>query len=100
MSRGASARRRSTAIDVVANPKSRVALMDRLEAMEMFVRIVETGSFSVVAREMGKTQPTISKQVTALEQRLKNPAAESLDAQHQFDRARHCVLRALQSNHR
>ncbi|MEO8630269.1 MAG: LysR family transcriptional regulator [Betaproteobacteria bacterium] len=45
--------------------------MDRLEAMEMFVRIVETGSFSVVAREMGKTQPTISKQVTALEQRLK-----------------------------
>ena len=45
--------------------------MDRLEAMEMFVRIVQTGSFSAVAREMGTTQPTISKQVTALEQRLK-----------------------------
>jgi DNA-binding transcriptional LysR family regulator len=45
--------------------------MDRLEAMEMFVRIVETGSFSAVAREMGITQPTISKQVTALEAYLK-----------------------------
>jgi DNA-binding transcriptional LysR family regulator len=45
--------------------------MDRLDAMEMFVRIVETGSFSAVAREMGTTQPTISKQITALEGRLK-----------------------------
>jgi DNA-binding transcriptional LysR family regulator len=45
--------------------------MDRLDAMEMFVRIVETGSFSAVAREMGTTQPTISEQITALEGRLK-----------------------------
>jgi DNA-binding transcriptional LysR family regulator len=45
--------------------------MDRLNAMEMFVRIVETGSFSAVAREMGTTQPTISKQLTGLEKRLK-----------------------------
>ena len=45
--------------------------MDRLEAMEMFVRIVETGSFSAVARELGTTQPTISKQLTALEKRFK-----------------------------
>jgi DNA-binding transcriptional LysR family regulator len=45
--------------------------MDRLDAMEMFVRIVETGSFSAVAREMSTTQPTISKQITALERRLK-----------------------------
>jgi DNA-binding transcriptional LysR family regulator len=45
--------------------------MDRLEAMQMFVRIVETGSFSAVARELGTTQPTISKQLTALEQRVK-----------------------------
>ena len=44
--------------------------MDRLDAMEMFVRIVETGSFSAVARQMGTTQPTVSKQLTALEKRL------------------------------
>src|SRR5512143_1742900 len=44
--------------------------MDRFEAMAMFVRIVETGSLSAVARELGTTQPTISKQLSALEQRL------------------------------
>jgi DNA-binding transcriptional LysR family regulator len=44
--------------------------MDRLGAMEMFVRIVETGSFSAVARQIGTTQPTISKQLTALEKQL------------------------------
>ena len=44
--------------------------MDRLDAMEMFVRIVETGSFSAVARQLGTTQPTVSKQLTALERRL------------------------------
>jgi len=44
--------------------------MDRLGAMEMFVRIVETGSFSAVARQLGTTQPTISKQLTALEKQL------------------------------
>lgn len=45
--------------------------MDRLTAMELFVRIVETGSFSTVAREMDMTQPTVSKQLAALEQKLK-----------------------------
>jgi DNA-binding transcriptional LysR family regulator len=45
--------------------------MDRLDAMHMFVRIVETGSLSAVAREMGTTQPTVSKQLTALEQHVK-----------------------------
>lgn len=45
--------------------------MDRLEAMEVFVRIVQAGSFSAVAREMGTTQPTISKQITALETHLR-----------------------------
>lgn len=45
--------------------------MDRLVAMEVFVRIVQTGSFSAVARELGTTQPTISKQLTALEGRVK-----------------------------
>ena len=50
--------------------------MDRLEAMDIFVRIVEAGSFSAVARDLGTTQPTISKQVTALERRLKTRLLE------------------------
>ena len=45
--------------------------MDRLTAMEVFVRIVETGSFSAVARDLGMTQPTVSKQLSALERQLK-----------------------------
>ena len=45
--------------------------MDRLTAMEVFVRIVETGSFSAVARDLGMTQPTVSKQLSALEGQLK-----------------------------
>jgi DNA-binding transcriptional LysR family regulator len=39
--------------------------MDTLEAMSVFVRVVERGSFSAVARELGTTQPTISKQISA-----------------------------------
>jgi DNA-binding transcriptional LysR family regulator len=45
--------------------------MDRLLAMEMFVRVVETGSFSKAAREFNTTQPTVTKQVAATETRLK-----------------------------
>jgi DNA-binding transcriptional LysR family regulator len=45
--------------------------MDRLQAMEMFVRVVETGSFSKAAREFATTQPTVTKHVAATEARLK-----------------------------
>ncbi|WP_395316835.1 LysR substrate-binding domain-containing protein [Variovorax sp. UC74_104] len=45
--------------------------MDRLLAMEMFVRVVETGSFSKAAREFNTTQPTVTKQIAATEERLK-----------------------------
>ena len=45
--------------------------MDRLHAMEVFVRVVETGSFSKTAAEFGITQPTVTKQVAAIESRLK-----------------------------
>ncbi|MBW4644543.1 MAG: LysR family transcriptional regulator [Goleter apudmare HA4340-LM2] len=44
--------------------------MDRIACMKSFVRTVETGSFSAVAREMDTTQPTISKQIAALEEYL------------------------------
>jgi DNA-binding transcriptional LysR family regulator len=44
--------------------------MDQLKSMRLFTRIVELGSFSGVARETGLAQPTISKMVAALENRL------------------------------
>jgi DNA-binding transcriptional LysR family regulator len=45
--------------------------MDRLQAMEVFVRVVETGSFSKAAKEFSITQPTVTKMVAAIEERLK-----------------------------
>jgi DNA-binding transcriptional LysR family regulator len=41
--------------------------MDRLAALEIFVRVVDTGSFSAVARHRGVGQPAISKAVAQLE---------------------------------
>lgn len=38
--------------------------------MEVFVRVVETGNFSTVAKERGIGQPAVSKQVSALEAEL------------------------------
>jgi DNA-binding transcriptional LysR family regulator len=46
------------------------ATMDRLQAMQTFVRVVESGSFSAVAREASTTQSAVSKQVAALEKVL------------------------------
>src|ERR1700692_3238079 len=44
--------------------------MDRLDAMQAFVRVVEKGSFSAVAKERGIGQPAVSKQISALEDEL------------------------------
>jgi DNA-binding transcriptional LysR family regulator len=44
--------------------------LDKLQAMSAFVRVVESGSFSAVARELNATQSAISKQVAALEDDL------------------------------
>jgi DNA-binding transcriptional LysR family regulator len=44
--------------------------MDRLDAIQMFVRAAESGSFSAVARERGVGQPAVSKQIAALEAHL------------------------------
>jgi DNA-binding transcriptional LysR family regulator len=45
-------------------------IMDLLAALRTFVRIAETGSFSAVAREVGATQPAVSRQIAALEDHL------------------------------
>lgn len=44
--------------------------MDRLTAMETFVHVVETGSFSAAAKRLGIGQPAVSKSVAQLESRL------------------------------
>ncbi|WP_437859668.1 LysR family transcriptional regulator [Sorangium sp. So ce363] len=44
--------------------------MDRLNTMRLFVRVVETASFSKAAKVEGVVQSTASKQVAALEKRL------------------------------
>ncbi len=44
--------------------------VDRFAVMQMFVRVVETGSFSKAALELGTTQPTASKAVAEAEQHL------------------------------
>jgi DNA-binding transcriptional LysR family regulator len=44
--------------------------MNKLLWMQCFVRVVETGSFSAVARELGIGQPNISRHIASLEQAL------------------------------
>src|SRR5260370_33199975 len=44
--------------------------VDKFDAMQMFVRLVERGSFSAVAKERGIGQPAVSKQISALEDEL------------------------------
>ena len=44
--------------------------MDRIAGIQLFIRIVESGSFSKAAEELHITQPTATKHVAALEDRL------------------------------
>jgi DNA-binding transcriptional LysR family regulator len=44
--------------------------VDRFSAMELFVRVAETGSFSAVAKERRIGQPAVSKQISAMEAEL------------------------------
>ena len=44
--------------------------MDRITGVQLFARIVETGSFSKASIDLGVTQPTATKHVAAVELRL------------------------------
>jgi DNA-binding transcriptional LysR family regulator len=44
--------------------------MDRITGVQLFARIVETGSFSKASADLGITQPTATKHVAALEAKL------------------------------
>lgn len=73
--------------------------MDKLRAMQTFVRVVEAGSFSAVAREAHATQSAVSKQLAALEHalgaRLLNRTTRSLalteEGERYFEQARRLV---------
>lgn len=44
--------------------------LDRIELVQTFVRIVEAGSLSAAAAQMGTTQPTVSRRLQTLERSL------------------------------
>ena len=44
--------------------------MDRITGVQLFIRIVESGSFSKASVDLGVTQPTATKHVAAVEARL------------------------------
>jgi DNA-binding transcriptional LysR family regulator len=44
--------------------------MDTVTGLRLFIRVVETGSFSKAGADLGITQPTATKAVAAIEQRL------------------------------
>lgn len=49
---------------------------DRLQLMQTFIRIVEAGSLSAAARQLGTTQPTVSRRLQALERQLGQPLVQ------------------------
>ena len=44
--------------------------MDRLAGLDLFIRVVETGSFNKAAEDLGIAQSTATKAVAAIEERL------------------------------
>lgn len=44
--------------------------MDRLDAMQLFVRITELGSFAAVARQLGVARSVVTRRIAALETQL------------------------------
>jgi urease accessory protein UreF len=72
--------------------------MDRLAAMETFVCVVETGSFSAAARRLNIGQPAVSKTIAQLESRL-GPCSllAALDPRPDADRSRSGLFRPGQT---
>ena len=76
--------------------------MDRLAAMEIFVRVVDSGSFSAAARQIRVGQPAISKTVSQLEQQLgvsllvrsSRGLSPTEAGQNYYERAKRCIEEA------
>ncbi|OJH40913.1 LysR family transcriptional regulator [Cystobacter ferrugineus] len=52
------------------SPPAESVTTDRLELMQTFIRIVDAGSLSSAAAQLGTTQPTVSRRLQALERSL------------------------------
>ena len=61
--------------------------MDTIETLRTFVRVVETGSLSAVAREISASQSTVSRQITQLNDQLLKAYIQKDNAQAQVDEA-------------
>ncbi len=80
----------------MTKPPQPAPAIDRIELMETFVRIVDAGSLSAAAAQLGTTQPTISRRLQSLERslglRLLRRSTHSMtlteDGQRCLDRAR------------
>src|SRR5690349_16211244 len=57
-------------IRFLPNLQQRKSRMDRMVAMGMFVKAVETGSLSAAARALDQSLPAVSRGISALEQQL------------------------------
>ena len=76
--------------------------MDRLAAMEVFVRVVDSGSFSAAARQIRVGQPAISKTVSQLEHQLgvsllvrsSRGLSPTEAGQNYYERAKRCIEEA------
>lgn len=85
-----------TNADPLLAPREGAPPADRLELMQTFVRIVETGSLSAAAVQLGTTQPTVSRRLQALErllglrllQRTTHTMRLTLDGERCFEHAR------------
>ena len=53
--------------------------MDRLAAMDAFIRVVDAGSFSGAAKQLHMGQPAVSKAIVQLEERLSGAIAAAHD---------------------
>jgi len=87
--------------------------MDRLDCLETFVHVVESGSFSAAAKRLGSTQPTVSKRIAHLEEvfgttlflRTTRRVAPTEEARRIYDQARsmletYSLVRAVARNAR
>lgn len=73
---------------------------DRIELMQTFVRIVEAGSLSAAAAQLGTTQPTVSRRLQALErslglrllQRTTHSMRLTIDGERCYERAKELLI--------
>ena len=79
-----------------ASPATPALTGDRIELMQTFIRIVEAGSLSAAAAQLGTTQPTVSRRLQTLErslgvrllQRTTHSMRLTVDGERCFERAK------------